>query len=316
MLDVRRLHVLLEVARHGSISGAAAAMNFSPSALSQQIFALEREVGMRVLERDPRGVALTEAGEILVRHTEAVVAQLAVAKSELDALAGVDIGTLRMGWFSTAGAVLVPQAINAFLHQHPGVTLQLTEADPDDCVALLRVRELELALLYRFELEPPLPNDIHQVALLEDPTYVALPLGHRLADRDEIRLPELAEERWIQGVRKGPTVAVLPQACRRAGFEPVIAFQTDDHLAVQGFVAAGVGIALVPEITLPAVRSDIVVRPIAGVDLRREVRAAVAPSEYRSPSAEAMLAVLQEVCQQVRSRAELRLRDGPAPSAV
>lgn len=273
-------------------------MNYSPSALSQQIKALERELGVRVLERGARGAHLTEAGELLFKHAELAAAQLAAAEADLADLADGQTGRLRMGWFSTAGAVFVPDAIAQFLRENPAITLEFIEADPDECIAMLRNGQLDLALVYRFDLEPALPADLKPIHLCADPIYIAMPAGHPLATRDEIRLRELAGDQWVQGVRQGATAAVLPRACQRAGFEPIIAFQTSDHLAVQGFVAAGIGVALIPAVSVPALRTDIVAVPLAVADLTREISAALPPFRYHSPSATKMLTILQHIAGQ------------------
>jgi DNA-binding transcriptional LysR family regulator len=312
MLDVRRLRVLWEVAQQGSFTAAAAALSYTPSAVSQQIAALEREAGATLVDRGPRGVSLTEPGHLLVAAADQVLGRLAAAELELQALAGLRAGLLRLGWFATAGATLMPRAIAAFQRRHPGVELELFQGDPDECLPRLRARELELALVYQFELEPPLASDLEQVDLVDDPLNIGLPIGHPLAGRQRVRLEELAGERWIQGVRQGSTIQVLPRACRLAGFEPTVAFRSDDRVAVEGLVAAGVGVALIPQLTLPTTRPDVVVRPLEAAGLSRRVRAALPPGAYRPPAATAMLQVLREVCQGLVAEAARRL-DRPPP---
>jgi DNA-binding transcriptional LysR family regulator len=316
MLDVRRLRVLLEVARHGSLTAAARTLSYTPSAVSQQIAALEREAGTTLVERGPRGVVLTEPGRVLAKEADEILGRLATAELELQALAGLRAGLLRLGWFATAGATLMPRAIAAFQRRFPSVELDLLEGDPDECIPRLRARELELALIYEFDREPPVAADLEQVPLVEDPLNIGLPAGHPLGSRRRIRLADLAGERWIQGVRHGSTVEVLPRACRLAGFEPRIAFCTDDRIAVEGLVAAGVGVALIPQLTLPTVRPDIVVRPLQAKGLSRQVRAALPPGAYRPPAAMAMLEVLREVCDRLVADAAQRLgtaADGLSP---
>jgi DNA-binding transcriptional LysR family regulator len=308
MLDVRRLRVLSEVAAHGSFTAAAEALSYTPSAVSQQIAALEREAGVTLVERGPRGVALTEPGQVLAREAEQILGRLEAAELELRALAGLQAGLLRLGWFATAGATLMPLAIAAFQQRHPEVRMDLFEGDPDACVPKLRARELELALIYEFELEPPVGAGLEQVHLVDDPLYIGLPANHRLASRGRVRLGELAGERWIQGVRHGATVEVLPRACRLAGFEPDIAFRTDDRTAVEGLVAAGVGVALMPRLILPTVRPDVTVRPLEAKGLSRSVRAALRAGEYRPPAALAMLDVLKDVCDRLVADAARRAR--------
>jgi DNA-binding transcriptional LysR family regulator len=307
MLDVRRLKVLREVARHGSFTAAAQALAYTPSAVSQQIAALEREAGAILVERGPRGVSLTEPGRVLAAEADEILGRLAAAEGELQAIAGLRAGLLRLGWFATAGAILMPRAIAAFQRRYPGVGLDLFEGDPDECIPKLRARELELALVYEFELAEPMGTDLEQVPLVDDPLHVGLPPGHRLARRARVRLADLAGDRWIQGVRHGSTVEELPRACRLVGFEPQIAFQTDDRIAVEGLVAAGVGVALIPRLTLPTVRRDVVVRPLEARGLSRQVRAALPLGSYRPPAATAMLRILHEVCEGIVADAADRL---------
>jgi DNA-binding transcriptional LysR family regulator len=307
MLDVRRLRVLREVARHGSFTAAAAALSYTPSAVSQQVAALEREAGTTLVVRGPRGVVLTEPGRLLAAEADGILGRLHAAELELQALAGLRAGLLRLGWFATAGATLMPRAIAAFQRRHPAVGLDLFQGDPDECVPRLRARELELALVYQFELAEPVGADLQQVPLVDDPLNIGLPAGHRLARRRRVRLADLAGEHWIQGVRQGSTVEVLPRACRLAGFEPQVAFRTDDRIAVEGLVAAGVGVALIPQLTIPTARPDIVVRPLQARGLFRQVRAALPPGPYRPPAALAMLEVLREVCAGLLADAARRL---------
>ena len=299
MLDMRRLAVLREVARHGSLSAAAAALDYTASAVSQQLRTLEQEVGTVLVERGPRGARLTEAGQLLVRHAQRLLEGVEAAEGEVQALVGLRAGQLRLGWFATAGSTLMPLAIRRFRDRHPGVELQLTEGDPDVCADRLRGGQLDLALVYDFELAPSLGRDLRQVELLTDRLRVAVPREHRLAGRTRVDLVALRDERWIQGVRSGSTLEVLPSACRAAGFEPRIAFRTDDHMAVQGLVAAGIGVGLIPGIALPSRRQDIAVLDVRRPALVRHVRAALPPGRYRSPSAAAMVEVLREVSREL-----------------
>jgi DNA-binding transcriptional LysR family regulator len=310
MLDVRRLRVLREVGRQPSLSAAAEALAYTPSAVSQQIATLERELGIRLVERGARGAALTDAGRVLVRHADDIFGRIHTAEEELQALAGLETGGLRLGAFSTAGAVLVPRAVVAFQERHPGVEVSLGEHDPGEALAALRARELDIALVYEFPLERPAAGDgLDYVHLLDDRLYVALPPGHRLARRRRLRLAELAEEPWVQGVYRGSTLQVLPAACRAAGFEPNIVFRSDDHMAVQGFVAAGLGVAVVPQLTVPTARRDLVIRPleVEGDLLTRRVGVALPAGAFRPAATVAMVAVLEGVCADLRAEATAQL---------
>ena len=295
MLDSRRLRVLLEVARSGSLAAAADELGYTPSAVSQQIRALEREVGTVVLERRGRGVALTEPGCALAGHAQRIVDALAAAEAEVEAIAGLRAGDLRFGWFSTAGAIVVPRAIARFRQRHPEIELLLEEADPDECAHRLAEGELDLAVVYEFALDEPLPSELRLTRLLEDRLHIALPPDHRLANRRRIQMAELSDEAWIQGVRHGSTLATLPAACREAGFEPHIAFKTDDPMAWQGLVAAGVGVAVIPQLTLPTARPDIAVRELDAPSLVRNVSVAMPRGRYSPPAVDEMTLALREV---------------------
>src|SRR5215216_3381564 len=174
MLDVRRMRVLREVAVRGSFSAAAEALSFTQSAVSQQIAALEREAGTTLVQR---GVRLTDAGEAVVRHAEAIMARLAEAESELEAIAGLRGGRLRMASFESAGSTLMPLAIAAFRAKHPAVELSLSLAEPEDCIPQLRSGDLDLAIVFESAVVKA-DDGIARVHLLEDPMYLALPGDH------------------------------------------------------------------------------------------------------------------------------------------
>src|SRR5919106_219429 len=191
MLDVRRMRVLREVALRGSFSAAAEALSFTQSAVSQQIAALEREAGAVLVQRSARGVRLTEAGEALVRHAEAIMARLAEAEAELEAIAGLRGGRLRMAAFESAGATLMPLAIAGFRERHPAVELSLSLSEPEDCVPLLKSGDLDLGIVFG----PPAAGDddgIPPVPLLENPISLLPPREPPLPPRRRIRLADLA----------------------------------------------------------------------------------------------------------------------------
>src|SRR5918995_7205087 len=198
MLDVRRMRVLREVAVRGSFSAAAEALSFTQSAVSQQIAALEREAGTTLVQRSARGVRLTEAGEAVVRHAEAIMARLAEAEAELEAIAGLRGGRLRMAAFESAGSTLMPLAIAAFRQQHPAVELSMSMSEPEDCVPLLRSGDLDLGIVFESAVNHA-DDGIERVHLLEDPMYLVLPRDHPLANRRRLRLADLAGEAWVGG---------------------------------------------------------------------------------------------------------------------
>src|SRR5271163_807248 len=294
MLNAGRLRVLKEVAYRGSFSGAAEALSYTQSAVSQQIAALEAEAGMTLLERHARGVSLTAAGQTLVGHAEGILARLEAAESALSLIAGLRSGRLRMASFPTAGATLMPLAIATFRSSYPEVELTLAEGEPEEIVPRLAAGELDLALLFEFAGETPLREGMTRVELLEDPMYLALPRDHRLAGRARLRLQDLQGEAWVQTARSSPCARQVVRSCHAAGFEPNVSFESDDYQTVQGLVAAGVGVALIPELALSTDREDVVIRALAPAPPARTV-IALAPAGARLvPAAPAMLACLSQ----------------------
>ena len=299
MLDVKQLRVLKEVGERGSFSAAAAALSYTQPAVSQQVAALEKRVGARLVDRTSRGVRLTDAGLALVDHAEVVLARLSAAEAELEAIAGVRGGRLRLSSFSTAGASLLPPAIALFSSRHPEVELTFVEEDPEEAVKMLRAAELELAIVFEYrELPQPefdrLYEGIELHRLVEDPMYLALPRDHPGARRSRIRLEDFADDTWINDTR-GPCGHMHVAACLSAGFEPKVGFESDDYNIVQGLIAAGVGISLLPGLALTNVRDDIVVRSLGAKAPARRVATATLAGRYRSPATEAMLDILGEV---------------------
>src|ERR687896_869574 len=169
MLDVRRMRVLREVGLRGSFSAAADALSFTQSAVSQQIAALEREAGTTLVQRSARGVRLTQAGEAVVRHTDAIMARLAEAEAELEAIAGLRGGRLRMASFESAGATLMPLAIARFRAEHPAVELSMSLSEPEDAMGKLKSGELELALTFDSGLLSEEPEAVERTHLIDDP---------------------------------------------------------------------------------------------------------------------------------------------------
>jgi DNA-binding transcriptional LysR family regulator len=302
MLDVRRLRVLQEVAERGSFSAAADALSYTQSAVSQQIAALEREAGATLLQRGPGGVRLTDAGRALVEHTQAVLARLADAERELAAIAALRGGRVRMASFPTAGATLVTRAVSIFSRRHPDVDLSLKEGEPDETVPRLRRGEFELALIFDYGFESlDLTTGLECIHLFVDPVKVVLPPRHPLAAQRSIALEQLAEEPWIGGMRDGLCHEMLVRWCAKSGFEPRVAFESNDHQVQLGLVAAGVGVTLLPELAFQTTLQPVEVRPVEGAGFSREVLAAVPSEGYRSPATEAMIEVLQDVSAEFRT---------------
>jgi molybdate transport repressor ModE-like protein len=302
MLDPRRLEVLRAVAEHGSFTAAADALSFTQPAISKQIAALEQQAGAALLERTPRGIRLTQAGSVLVEHAEAIAQRLSAAQEQLDALASLETGRLRLAAFPTAVATVVAEAVAAFDNAHPSVALSLEERLSDESADLLRAGQLDLALIVDYEQSIDL-DGIELHPLIDDPMFITLPQGHRLADREKVPVRELRDEYWIEGRRPYCNVA-LEQLGAANGFEPQIAFEAVDWIGKQGLVAAGVGVSLVPGLGLAMLREDIVVRRMTPDAPKRRVSAAVAANGYKAPAVPAMLEILRAECERQEERVE------------
>jgi len=294
MLDVKRLRILREVAEAGSFSAAADSLNLTQSAVSQQIAALERETGTKLLDRNHGSVRLTDPGAALVTHADAVLCRLEEAERELADIAELRGGRLRMVSFPTAGATLVARAVPAFSKKYPEIELELGEAEPEDSVPRLKAGEYDLALAYDFDNVPfEDDRDIELEFLLEERLQIAVPLDHPLAKRKSVRLEEFAEEIWACGVRPSSCRQNVMEWSRSAGFEPRIDFASDDYQVIQSLVAAGMGVALLPELLLTGRNPGIRVLDISPRAPVRRIWAVTRAADLRSPSTEAMLEILK-----------------------
>jgi DNA-binding transcriptional LysR family regulator len=301
MLDVRRMRVLREVAARGSFSAAAEALSFTQSAISQQIAALERETGQKLVERGARGIRLTQAGEVLVRHAEVVIARLANAEEELAALAGLCGGRLRLSTFQSAGATLLPRAVAAFHRRYPDVELSLVEAEPEEATQLLRNGEIDLAIVYDFSDGPSgLDESLDPVHLIDDRYDLLVARDHPLAGRTRVKLSDLADETWINSTLGCGCRHAVMAACSRAGFEPKVAFETDEILSQQALVAAGMGVTLMPQLALTTVHSGVAVRPVGRHAPVRRIWAARLREAYESPATAAMVQLLVDIAEDFR----------------
>ncbi len=297
MLNVQRMRCLQAVAERGSIAAAARGLSFTPSAVSQQIAALERECGVALVERGPRSVRLTRAGRVLVERTQGIVADLELAEAEIRAIAGLKAGSLRVSSFPSAYGAIMPLAILEFRRRYPDVELILTEADSLRAVADVKSGRLDLGLAFEYDLVPlPDTPGVELAPLLEEPIYVVLPRGHRAARRRAVRLLELADEPWITSTSRSSCHPFVTRACGAAGFEPHIAFESDDYGVWLGLVAARVGVALVPEMALGGASDGVDVRPVALQRLGRRVFAVHRAGTAELPAIQEMLALLRRAC--------------------
>jgi molybdate transport repressor ModE-like protein len=297
MLDLKRLRVLSEVARQGSFSAAANTLYLSQSAVSQQVATLEKEVGLDLLERTTNGPKLTDAGQVLVTHADAAIARLEEAEHEVAAS------------FPTASVGLLTDALSEFRSTHPNVELKVTEAEPEESLPLLRAAEIDLAIVFDYSTLPEDggDRDVERTLLLSESMYVALPREHPLAKSKRVPLAKLADEAWLRGVGSSSCGEVIVQACRDAGFEPRIAFESDEYQVLEGYVAAGLGFTLLPDLALPTLHHDLVVRPTEPEAPKRRVWAATRAKGARSLASEAMVANLTRVGESVAAERKLAL---------
>jgi molybdate transport repressor ModE-like protein len=302
-LDVRRMRVLREVAGRGTIAAAARALSFTPSAVSQQLAALEREAGVALLDRHGGRVRLTEAGRRLVARTEAILAELEAASAELSAAAADVTGDIHVAAFPSAERALLAPAVAALAARHPDVVVRTTELEPEESLPALRLGDVDLIVTHE-DVGEPAPADarIERVDLIEDPLRVVLPPGHP-AVRDTVALADLAGARWVATPPGTACRAMLDRACRRAGYAPDVPFHANDFGVLGAFVAEGLGVAMVPELALGAFGSGVSVRAIADVPVTRRLYAAARRGGLERPALAAMVDALRAAVPRVREQA-------------
>lgn len=292
MMDVRRMRLLWSVVTSGSVTAAARDLGYTPSAVSQQIAALEKETGVALLERTGRGVRPTDAGRLLADYAAVVGQQVAEAETALADLRAGRSGLLSVRYFATVGATLVAPALAALRRDHPGVRVELRLTDPEDPLPDVKEGRADLALVVR-------PRDglavdgIRLTHLLDNRYRAVLPRGHRLAAKRVLDLADLADEPWVGSERPGPCLDVILDACGVAGFRPDFVVQSEDYPTAQGFVAAGLGVGLVPEMALGSRRSDVLVRRVRNPEPVRSIHAAVRTSSLGRPALRELVTALE-----------------------
>ena len=297
MLDVRRMQVLRAVVTSGSITAAATNLGYTPSAISQQISVLEREAGLPLLEKAGRGVQPTAAGKLLTGHAATIADNLAEAERALADLREGRTGTLRVRYFSTAGAALVPQAVADFRKEHPSVRLDLANVEPLDPIHEAAAGRADVSIVVIADgKEPPL-HGIQLVHLLDDPYSAVLPDGHPLADKRVLDLSDLAGEPWVDNEHYAASSwtcrQILLDACASAGFSPSFSLQCNDYTTAQGFVAAGLGISMIPRLGLGTLTPGIVVRPVCKPEPIRHIYAAVPEFTAATPATATLIRCLR-----------------------
>ncbi|MEU3463807.1 LysR family transcriptional regulator [Streptomyces sp. NPDC006733] len=263
MFEIDALRLLVAVADTGSFTRAAARLNYTQSAVSRRIASLEQRAGGPLFERLPRGVRLNPAGHVLHRHAVDVLDRLARAGQEVAAIHAGQGGTLRVGAFATANISLVPTALRAFQRARPDIDVVAVEGRSGTLTQRLADGALDVAVVSDYPSGLPTAEGVTTTELLRDELLVALPRDHPLAAAETIELHDLRDEAWLQDSPAGRP-AVLDDACARAGFAPRKLIRVAEWTGKFGYVAAGLGVALVPALAARAVPADLVLRPLAG----------------------------------------------------
>lgn len=246
MLDIRRLQVLLAIVEEGSVTGAATSLGYTPSAISQQLLRLEREVGQPLLDRHARGMTPTDAGVVLATHARKILRQLAAAEADLAEVAGVRRGSVTLGTFPTVGSSFLPLAVRRYRELYPNISLTISSGREDNLVRMLEDGTVAMSLLWDYAWQRIDNDELVLTELFTDPTVLLVGAHHRLARRRTVRMSDLAAEPWIIRAGGHPVVEVLDRSAVAAGFTPSIAFQANDYQEAQAMVSVGLGIALAP----------------------------------------------------------------------
>lgn len=291
MLAPHQLQTLRTVLATGSYAAAAAELQYTPSAVSQQMSALERTTGLLLFERSAHSIRATPHAQLLAERAAEVLALLDDLDREVAAIARGETGQLRIGSFPTASARLLPAALAALRADRPGVEVEVDEGELADLLPRLLSGELDLALAYRYDTVPAgWPARLVETELLREPLSLLLPAGHRLAGTGPLRLAALAGERWVAPLADSPGALNLDRLAARAGFVPRVSFRSNDYSVVRGLVAAGLGVALVPGLGINET-AGVLVTPLQGRPPRRAVLALHRPAAASSLITAAVAAI-------------------------
>jgi DNA-binding transcriptional LysR family regulator len=284
MLDVNRLRVIDAVARHGSLTAAARELHYSQPSVTHHLARLEAETGAQLLQRVGRGIRLTPAGQLLADRAAEIIGRIDAADAELSAHVGLTAGRVRLAGFSSAIGSLVPRAAAALAQTHPGLQISLTDTHPEDALELLRAGRIEVAIIFRYDETEPEPVGVRLHHLLDDPVYL-------LSSGRARKLAALRDATWIAGCAR--CRSHLLSLCADEGFEPRIAYISDDMVVMQALVAAGLGVTTIPGLALRVHREEgTVASELPGS--RRHVYAATYGEPPDPPATTALLAALAE----------------------
>jgi DNA-binding transcriptional LysR family regulator len=308
MHDLRRLRAFHAVAEHGSFSAAGLELGYAQSVVSHHVAALERQLGLTLINRGTRPVSVTEAGARLHHHAEIILGQVTAAEDDLRAIAGLESGTLKVGAFLSVCNTFLPAAVARFERAHPGVELEIEQLEEPAALRRLRSGDLDVAVVWRIADGAAPAEGFDEVHLADDPYWIVLPARHRLGRRRQVPLAELAGERFISPPESEYTLsyrAMLEQLWADAGIAPRVQ-EVQDVTVARAMIAAGLSVGLLSELTMTESRPDIAVRAVRGADPRRRLYATWLHGR-RVPAVARMVRYLAEA-------AHTRL--GPPPSGA
>lgn len=293
MLDPRRLRLLVELADRGTITAVADALHFAPSTVSHGLAALERQLGVALLERSPRSARLTAAGAALAGEGRTILARLGAAEAEARAVGRLDRGRLVLATFPSAGATLVARALALLARRHAGLELRLLDAEPAESLARLAAGEVDVAVVYEYPHLPVLElAGLRRVDLAEDPLRVCLPPSHPRRGAASVDLDLLSAETFVAGRPGSPCHSFTRALCALAGFEPRIAYETDDLALTRALVAGGLAVAVLPQLLLGTAGAAMVTRDLSPAVPPRRISAVHRASASGLASIDAALGAL------------------------
>lgn len=294
MLNLERLRTLDALARHGSVSGAAEGLHVTTSAVSQQLSKLEREVGQQLVAKNGRGVRLTDAGRLLAEHAARILSQVELAQSDLEAHRGEVVGELRLAAFPTAARGLFPAALSQLRKAHPGLRATSREMEPEPAVLAVMRGDSDLAVVLDWYNRPlPMPDGLVKAVILDDTADVAMPAGHRHADRAEVDLEDFADDDWVTWNKNEFCHEWLIHTLRSKGIEPRVAHRAEEHPTQLALVGAGLGVCVAPRLGRGPVPEGVRTVPVRQ-PVRRQIYAVWRTDADRRPSIRAAVEALQE----------------------
>jgi DNA-binding transcriptional LysR family regulator len=298
MLELRRLRLLRELHQRGTVAAVADALQFTPSAVSQQLAMLEREAGVRLLERAGRGVRLTDAALVLVQHAEALLERAAVSEADLAAAAGTVAGRGRIAGFESVSLRLVLPAMERLAREAPGLRCELLELEPEEALPALALGDIDIVLGDEWQHQPrTMPPGIERHDLMRDRVRLVLPARHPAArrHRDAVPLEELAGDAWTTGHAGLGWDEMTRRTCQElGGFDPDVRHRTNDAGISLAIVARGLAVGMLPDLALPRRLAGLRVRDVAGAPIHRAIFAATRTTDAARPSTRALLAAVRE----------------------